>query len=63
MTPSQVAKKNGLKSLEEACKLTGEKRQFFYDLHKRKPIIFEACMVGLGWYCVAEEKGLGTTNT
>lgn len=47
MTAAKEAKRLGLKSLNQACDMTGENRDYFRRLLINKPIIFEAVMIGL----------------
>jgi transcriptional regulator with XRE-family HTH domain len=47
MTPSETAKKHGLKSLEELARLTGESRQTLINWHRNKPLRFELMCVGV----------------
>lgn len=47
MTPAKEAKLLGLKSLTAAYSMTGENRYYFAYLHKTKPLVFKAVIMGL----------------
>jgi hypothetical protein len=47
MSPSAEAKKLGMKSLKQAIDASGESRRWFERIHKSKPMIFRAVIIGL----------------
>lgn len=46
MTPSEQAKKHGLKSLTEITVITGVLKRTLINWHKNKPKLFECVCVG-----------------
>jgi len=50
-SPAQYAKQEGLKSLKQACELTGQSGQTLNNWHKYKPGLFKVVIAG----CVAIE--------
>ena len=46
MTPSQQAKRAGLKSLVQVERITGVKKRTLYNWYENKPKLFEAVLIG-----------------
>jgi len=46
MSASKQAKQAGLKSLAEACKISGQSPQTLHNWHKRKPELFHVVILG-----------------